>query len=266
MPDDNVLLERQGPVAVVRLNRPEKMNAVTWAMIQRMDEIIAEIKRDPAIRAAVLTGEGRAFSAGTDLQELSAGRPASGINFGRSHFADAAPWDWTSIAKPTIAAVNGAAAGLGAEMALQCDFRIASELARFSWIFPHRGLVPDTGAGTWLLSRVVGLQRAAEILYSGEFIDAQKALQIGLVVEVVPPERLLPAALEWAERMTTGSPLAIVEIKRLLYQGLARPAVEHLMDNSLVMERMFRSDDHREGVAAFLEKRAPNWGGQQAQR
>lgn len=130
MPADQVVLERHGDVALVTLNRPEKMNAVTWAMIQRADEIIAEVKADATLRAVALTGEGRALSAGTDLRELSTRRPSPAIRFGTSHFAGAASRDWTSIGKPAIAAVNGAAAGLRGGVAAFLEEREPRRAAR----------------------------------------------------------------------------------------------------------------------------------------
>jgi enoyl-CoA hydratase/carnithine racemase len=157
--------------------------------------------------------------------------------------------------------VNGAAVGLGAEFSLQCDIRIASEKARFSWVFPHRGLVPDTGAGTWLLPRVLGISKAAELLYSGDFVSAQEAKELGLVSEVTAEDQLMERAIAWANKLSSGSPLAISHIKRMLYQGLSRDPSEHNKDNVQTMEQLFKSEDHKEGVASFLERRDPKWTG-----
>ncbi|HEY7295995.1 MAG TPA: enoyl-CoA hydratase-related protein, partial [Dehalococcoidia bacterium] len=170
-----------------------------------------------------------------------------------------APWTLLSLSKPVIAAVNGAAVGLGAEFSLQADLRLAGESARFSWIFPQRGLVPDTGAGTWLLPRVIGLARAAKLLYTGAMIDAAEALRIGLVEEVVPDGDLRDRAEALALQIARGAPLAIEQIKRLLYQGLARDARTHVEDNAQTLTRMFATEDHREGVRSFLERREPHF-------
>lgn len=255
---------REGPIATLRLNRPERMNAITYEMLTDMERIVREVDRDDAVRALIVTGTGRAFSAGTDLQQLSMQPPAAGRAeaYGKAYAEGApAPWTFPSIKKPVIAAVNGAAVGLGAELTLQCDLRIAADSARFGWVFVHRGLVPDTAAGTWLLARIIGLQQAARLLFSGDIINAQQALEIGYVLAVVPDDDLMDSAQALAEDVSRGSPLAAGEIKRLLYRGLTRPPMEHLADSTETITRMFASDDFKEGVRAFLEKREPKWTG-----
>lgn len=253
-----------GAIATMRLNRPERMNAITYEMLEEIERIVREVDRDDAVRALIVTGTGRAFSAGTDLQQLSMTPPTTGRaeSYGQRYAEGApAPWTFPSIRKPVIGAINGAAVGLGAELTLQCDLRIASESARFGWVFVHRGLVPDTAAGTWLLARIVGLQQAARLLFSGDIISAQAALEIGYVLAVVPDEQLMDDARALAESVSRGSPLAAGEIKRLLYRGLTRPPMEHLKDSTETITRMFASDDFKEGVRAFLEKREPRWMG-----
>jgi enoyl-CoA hydratase/carnithine racemase len=253
-----------GRIAVMRFNRPERMNAITYEMLTRIEEAAREADDDGRVRAVVVTGEGRAFSAGTDLQQLSSQPPAMGRaeTLGKA-YADGAPAPWTfaSIRKPVIAAVNGAAIGLGAEFTLQCDLRIAAESARFGWVFVHRGLVPDTAAGTWLLPRIVGLQHAARLLFSGDIISAHEALAMGYVLEVVPDGHLMDRAMALAANVSRGSPLSAAEIKRLLYRGLSRPPMEHLADSTATITRMFQSEDFKEGVSAFLERREPDWRG-----
>lgn len=253
-----------GHIAVMRFNRPERMNAITYEMLTRIEEVAREADADERVRAVVVTGEGRAFSAGTDLQQLSSQPPPMGRaeTLGKAYGDGApAPWTFASIRKPVIAAVNGAAVGLGAEFTLQCDLRIAAESARFGWVFVHRGLVPDTAAGTWLLPRVVGLQNAARLLLSGDIIGAREALAMGYVLEVVPDGQLMDRALALATSVSRGSPLSAAEIKRLLYRGLSRPPMEHLADSTATITRMFQSADFKEGVRAFLERRDPDWQG-----
>lgn len=253
-----------GRVALMRFNRPERMNAITYEMLGEIEEAARAANADSRVRAVVVTGVGRAFSAGTDLQQLSSAPPAMGRaeSYGHSYGEDApAPWTFPSIAKPVIAAVNGPAVGLGAEFTLQCDLRIAAESARFGWVFVHRGLVPDTAAGSWMLSRIVGLQQAARLLFTGEIISAAEAKDIGYVLEVVPDDQLMGRAMALADSVSRGSPLAASEIKRLLYRGLVRPPMEHLSDSTATITRLFQSEDFKEGVRAFLEKREPDWPG-----
>ena len=253
-----------GTTAVLRFNRPDRMNAITYEMLEDIERIAREANVDDRVRAVVVTGAGRAFSAGTDLQQLSAAPPARGRaeSYAAAYDDDRpAPWTFPSIRKPVIAAINGAAVGLGAEFTLQCDLRIAAESARIGWVFVHRGLVPDTAAGTWLLSRIVGLQEAARLLFSGEIITSSRAKEIGYVLDVVPDAELMDRAMALATSVSQGSPLSAAEIKRLLYRGLTRDPMEHLKDSTATITRMFASADFKEGVAAFLEKRQPKWVG-----
>ena len=253
----------EGNVGLMRFNRPERMNAITYDMLALIEGAVREADSDNRVRAVVVTGEGRAFSAGTDLQQVAKAPPATGRaeTLGEQYKDSApAPWTFPMIRKPVIAAVNGAAIGLGAEFTLQCDVRIAAESARFGWVFVHRGIVPDTAAGTWLLPRIVGLQQAARLLFTGEIIGAEEAKAIGYVLEVVPDADLIDRAFALASQVAKGAPAALAESKRLLYRGLSRPPMEHISDSTATITRLFAHPDFGEGVRAFLEKREPNWG------
>jgi enoyl-CoA hydratase/carnithine racemase len=150
---------------------------------------------------------------------------------------------------------------MGAEFSSQCDLRLASTQARFAWNFVHRGLVPDTGAGTWLLPRIIGVQPALKLLYTGEMIDAAEALRLGYVLEGVSSDDVLPRAMELANTIATGSPRSLGLIKSLVQQGLTAPVAEHMERHTAAMAACFKSDDHREGVAAFLERRSAQFTG-----
>lgn len=259
---DEVLVETHGHVALIILNRPERMNAIGWRMLDRFRQVVRDLDADGGVRAVVLTGQGRGFCAGTDLRELAERNEAAGRQERPETDGTApGPWDMTRIGKPTVAAVNGAAVGLGVELATQCDVRIASPEARFAWAFPHRGLVPDTGAATYLLPQIVGLQTALKWTLSGRMIGAKEAYDAGFVDEVVDGEELRRRALELAAELSSGAPLALRETKRLMYRGLARAAEEHVADTAATLNRLFTTEDHREGVRAFLERREPRFTG-----
>jgi enoyl-CoA hydratase/carnithine racemase len=248
-------------VATVTIDRPEKRNAMTFAVLAEFEEAIRRAGADHGVGAVVLTGAGGAFCAGTDLADLAEtpedqrsrrGRDAAGRGEGSG---GGVPWPIVACPKPVIAAVDGPAVGMGAEFATQCDVRLASTRARFGWIFVLRGLVADTGAGTFLLPRLIGPTAAMRLLFSGELIDAAEALRLGLVTAVVEPDDLPAAADAEARRYLDASPFALRRTKELVYGGMFRPVEEHLRETARLLEECFRSDDHREGVAAFLERR-----------
>lgn len=252
--------ETDGPIGTITIDRPEKKNAMTYAMLGEFIEVIGRAGADPTVSVVVVTGVPGAFCAGTDLADLAT---VPGATRGlRGTAEDHAAW-WPIVAcpKPTICAIDGPAVGMGAEFTSQCDLRIATPNARFAWNFVHRGLVPDTGAGTWLLPRLVGLQRALRLLYTGEMIDAATALEIGYVAEIVAPDDLAARAQALAATIAGGSPHSQRRIKELTYLGLTASVDEHMIRHTEAMSACFRSDDHREGVAAFLERRPARFTG-----
>jgi enoyl-CoA hydratase/carnithine racemase len=252
-------------VVILTLNRPERLNSIHPGMQPNLGEAIATVAHMPGARALVVTGAGRGFCAGYDAQALL-DYPAADSDMGLSGLKRRSaempgPWLFSQLRVPTVAAINGPAVGVGAEMAATCDVRIAGEHARMGWVFPQRGLVPDAGVGTWLLPRIVGLSRTARILFSGEIMDAKQLLDIGLVEAVVPQDELLDEAVKLARKLSAGAPMAIAETKRLLYQGLERSTAESSTDNQETLRKMMLSEDFQEGVRSFMEKRAPVWKG-----
>lgn len=251
----NVRYEVADAVALVTIDRPEKRNAMTFAALAEFVEVIARAGADDTARAVVITGSGGSFCAGTDLSDLA------GTEVDRRQGTDREPWPIVACPKPVVAAVDGAAVGMGAEFTVQCDLRVASTRARFAWNFVHRGLVPDTGAGSWLLPRQVGLPTALRFLYSGAFVSAEEALAVGYVTAVVEPDQVVDEARRLAASLAQGSPFATRRLKQLVYAGLSRDADGHLEEHGVALRECFGSADHREGVASFLERREPRFTG-----
>lgn len=262
MVDDRQLIRysAHGKVGVITIDRPEKKNAMTFAMLAEFIETVAQADRDPDTVVLVVTGVPGAFCAGTDLADLAT---IPGETRGLRGSADDrhAWWPIAQATKPTIGVIDGPAIGMGAEFSSQCDLRLAGSNARFGWNFVHRGLVPDTGAGTWLLPRLIGLQPALRLLYTGEIIDAAEAHRLGYVLDVVPSEDVLGNAMALAAQIAEGSPNSLRKIKSLVHQGLAAPVGEHMERHTESLAACFKSDDHREGVAAFLERRPAEFTG-----
>lgn len=255
-----VLYDVEGGIGTITINRPEKRNAMTFAMLAKFIETVRRAGADDDARVVIVTGSGGSFCAGTDLSDLNTIPGETRPVRGEAEESDVW-WPLASCPKPVIAAVDGPAVGMGAEFTSQCDVRIASTAARFAWNFVHRGLVPDTGAGTWLLPRIIGLPAALRLLYSGDFLGAEDALHLGYVARVVEPEDLPAAAREEAQRFLRGSPFSQRLIKDLVYRGLERDLGGHMRTHVEALKACFRSEDHKEGVAAFLEKREAKFSG-----
>jgi enoyl-CoA hydratase len=253
---------RVGKVGVVTIDRPEKRNAMTYAMLGQFIETVGRADDDPETVVIVVTGVPGAFCAGTDLADLATiPGETRGLRGSANEEERHRWWPIAQAKKPTICAIDGPAVGMGAEFTSQCDIRLASPNARFAWNFVHRGLVPDTGAGTWLLPRIIGVQPALRLLYTGAMIDADEALRLGYVTEVVLSDHLMRKAMELAHTIAAGSPHSLGLIKSLVHQGLTAPVSEHMERHTAAMAACFKSDDHREGVASFLEKRPANFTG-----
>jgi enoyl-CoA hydratase/carnithine racemase len=260
----HIRYEVEDRVATITIDRPEKRNAMTYAVLHDFHEAIARASTDDGIDAVIITGAGGAFCAGTDLSDLNdtptEERGVRGRR-DRSERTAASPWPIVACPRPVIAAVDGPAVGMGAEFATQCDVRIASTGARFGWVFVLRGLVADTGAGTFLLPRLIGPSAAMRLLFSGDIIDAPTALDLGFVSAVVDPADLMAAARAEAERFLGSSPFAVARTKELVYRGLTSTIEEHVARTGTLLEECFASEDHREGVAAFLERRPARFTG-----
>ncbi|MFI8105971.1 enoyl-CoA hydratase/isomerase family protein [Streptomyces sp. NPDC086023] len=258
----DVLHRLENGVSWITLNRPAAMNAVTWDQRERIMALLAEASADPAVRAVVVTATGKGFCAGADLR----GSPAAGervvgdvarmIRQGAQRFITAV----LDCEKPVIAAVNGTAAGIGAHLALACDLVLAAESARFIEVFVRRGLVPD-GAGAYLLPRLVGPQRAKELMFFGDSVPAAEALRLGLVNRVVPDAELEPLARDWAERLAQGPTRALSLTKQLVNASLDTDRSTALAAEAVAQELNMSTADANEGVASFVERRTPKYRG-----
>lgn len=248
-------------IATITIDRVEKKNAMTYAMLGEFIEIVGHAAADTSARVIVLTGRPGSFCAGTDLADLAT-IPGGARGLRGSAEDHDKWWPLLQCPQPTICAIDGPAVGMGAEFTSQCDIRIATPNARFAWNFVHRGLVPDTGAGTWLLPRLIGLQNAMRLLYTGDFVSADEALALGYVSQVVEGDHLLNTAYALATKISSGSPHSQRLIKSLVYGGLTSDIEQHMHRHTAAMSACFKSDDHHEGVAAFLERRPAAFTGQ----
>ncbi len=255
---DPIRLERRGAVALLVLARPQVLNALDRATLECLLAHTGALAADASLRAVVLTGEGRAFAAGADIAEMRALDPAGARAF--SELGHRALASLETLAVPTIAAVNGFALGGGCELALACDFIHASQKARFGQPEVNLGLLPGFG-GTSRLVRRVGLAWAKELALSGEAIDAETALRIGLANRVHAPEALLDAALQVGESIARRGPQAVALAKRVMQEGQdADVRTAHALEQA-AFGFVFSTDDHAEGMDAFLQKRDPKFTG-----
>jgi enoyl-CoA hydratase/carnithine racemase len=255
----NLLVERRDGVVRLTLNRPDTMNAITGEMWGELEVAFTEVAQRREDRLLVITGAGKGFCAGADLldqdlPEHAGGRLEHMRGVGRSAAA------LRAIPKPTIAAVNGAAAGAGLNLALGCDLVIASDAARFSEIFVKRGLSIDYG-GSWLLPRLIGIHKAKELAFLAEVISAKEAQQIGIVNRVVPAADLDAAVDELIARLLTMAPLALSETKRLLDQAFSVSFAEAVEAEAMAQVVNMSSPDATEAVRAFMQKRDPEFTG-----
>ena len=254
-----LLYETKDGIATLTLNRPERLNALGGTLRDDLLDAIGRASGDADVRVIIITGAGKGFCSGGDVKAM-AERRQSGES--RPVLEKIAPSrDRTLLAmrdapQPIIAAVNGAAAGAGMNLALGCDIRLASTAAKFSQAFVRRGLHPDWG-GTYFLPRVVGVAKAAELIFTGALIDAAEALRLGIVSAVYPPDELLPAAHALARTIADGPPLAIRLAKRAIYHSLDTDLRGALEFETFAQNACYETEDAAEGARAFVEKRAP---------
>ena len=252
-----IIYIKEDNIAFITMNRPENMNAFSPDLIDGIYNAVEDSASDDDVRVVILTGKGRAFSAGADVKAMAKaadrrkgqGRTPMGGNARLALL-------FRRIDKPIIAAVNGVAAGGGFDLACACDIRIASDKARFAEVFIRRGLIPALG-GTYFLPRLVGIDKACQLIWTGDMIDAEEALRIGLVTMVVPHEELEIASLELAEKLVKAAPLAIQRAKRAIYDGLSMDLQACLEYAISVQNELRETQDHKEGAKAFVEKREP---------
>jgi 2-(1,2-epoxy-1,2-dihydrophenyl)acetyl-CoA isomerase len=259
---EDVIFKRDGQVEVITLNRPDIMNCFNNNMLYALARRFDELHQDDDCRAVVVTGEGRGFCTGADLTGGGARADAAtpmGMRLS-THVYSSVIRAMVSMEKPVIGAINGDAAGAGCNFALACDLLIASEKARFIQVFVRRGLVVDM-SGTFFLPRLIGLSRAKELMFSGEAVDAQRALELGLVTKVVPAENLMDEAMEMAGKLAQGPTRAIGMIKRMLNRSF-----ESDLETCLEMEATMQgiavsTPDVVEGITSFLQKRPAKFTG-----
>ncbi len=258
-----LLLEKSGAIATLTFNRPEQMNTISIRMLNSLAEQLLELDRDSEVRVIVITGTGRAFCAGLDLKEAQSG---TGIGSGGGQatvdldLRNTPPTVLHNLNTPTIAALNGGAAGYGMDLALGCDIRVAAEGSKLAAAFTKRGVLPESG-GTWLLPRLIGWAKASEIIFTGRTLSATDCLELGLVNKVVPAELLMKETQALAQEIADNAPLAVQASKRMMRLGMEDGFDDHVHRVFLQLLPLFRTEDFREGFMSFLEKRKPEFKG-----
>jgi len=258
---NTLIVTKEAGVATLTLNRPDKLNAWDEEMMEEGVQAIEEIRSDLDIRVLVLTGAGRGFCAGADVTSLARVTERRSVRDELSNWPGivTVAYQLRQMDRPVIAAINGVTAGGGFGLALACDIRIASDQAKFSQIFVKRGLVPDTGS-TYFLPRIVGTEKACELMFRGNVIDAYEAQRLGIVSRVVPHEELMNEVMALAKELASGAPIALGLTKRALYKGASEIDLASQMDFELYLNSLlFGTEDFKEGVMSFLEKREPRF-------
>jgi enoyl-CoA hydratase/carnithine racemase len=258
--NDTVLYEHRDPgIALLTLNRPERLNAWNGELAARYFELLDRAAADPDVKVIVVTGAGKGWCAGADMDTLQGIGNAAGASGSNAAASGREQHYTTTVPKPVIAAINGACAGIGMVQALMCDVRFAARGAKFTTAFSRRGLIAEYGM-SWILPRLIGTSRAMDLLFSGRVILAEEAAEMGLVNEVVEPEHLIDRTMEYASDLAqNASPTSISIMKQQVYADQTRSLPEATADAIELMKASLRRPDFKEGVASFLEKRLPQF-------
>jgi len=256
MSDALILVETHGRAGVIRINRPKQLNALNGAVMRVLVDAALAFDADAAVGAIVITGDERAFAAGADIKEMASASVVEMLQANRIELWDAL----RGIKKPLIAAVSGWALGGGCELAMACDMIVASETARFGQPEINIGIIPGAG-GTQRLTRAVGKALAMEVILNGRFLDAAEAERFGLVNRVVPVEQYLRTAIELAQQIAERAPLAVRFAKEAVNQAQESALAEGMADERRIFYMLFSTEDQKEGMQAFLDKRPARWQG-----
>ncbi|HEX7760249.1 MAG TPA: enoyl-CoA hydratase-related protein [Caulobacteraceae bacterium] len=260
-----VIYEASDGIATITLNRPERLNTISGPMLNQLTQLLIKANEDPAVRVVVLTGTGRAFCAGLDLVDATQGS-GIGSESQASHISvnidlrNTPPTVLFAMDKPTICALNGAAAGYGMDTAMGCDIRMMAESAKLAAAFVKRGVVPESG-GTWILPRLIGWSKAAELIFTGRTLTADECVEMGLASAAFPEAELAGAARKLALEIASNAPLAVQASKKLMRMGLSETFNDHVHHVFLQLLPLVRTQDAGEGMRAFMEKRPAEFKG-----
>jgi len=254
-----ILVDKSDGIAVITINRPDKLNSLNEEVLKELEKTLDELEDDNEIKVLLIRGAGdKAFVAGADIGELKELNKETGFN--KSKRGQELFNRLEQLSKPVIAAINGYALGGGLELAMACDFRIASENAKLGQPEINLGIIPGYG-GTQRLARIVGISKAKELIFLGDMIEAEEALRIGLINKVVPHEKLMEEAISFAKRLKEKPPLALKAAKKALREAVERGLTEGLSVERELFAELCETEDKREGMSAFLEKRKPHFRG-----